>query len=420
MASDRLALGLYGTLWHMALPWVRARLAQRAARDPAYRAHQHERFAKDLPAGPFDLWVHAVSVGETRAAEPLLTQWLRERPGTRVLITHMTPTGRSTSEQLFGERITRCYLPYDHPRLARQFIARTQPRLGLIFETELWPNVIAAAHRAQIPLWLVNARLSARSARGYARWRSLTRATLVRLQGVLAQTEVEAERFRALGATSVVVTGNIKFDCEVPTAQLERAGALRARLAPGMHWVAGSTREGDEDKLLTALRTHPLRQLARAIIVPRHPQRFDEVYGRASALGFRVARRSTVSAGEDYEVLIGDSMGEMFAYYSLARVAFIGGSFETGSQNLIEPCAVGTPIVLGPSVYNFQAAAEAALAMGAGVQVATPAQALEAIQALIVSDSQHALRSAAATQFCNANRGALARTLGAIATHNDP
>ncbi len=400
---------LYRLLWWLALPVVAARLALRALRDASYRAHWRERFAMQLPTGPFDYWIHAVSVGESRAAEPLIKAILASQPNARLVLTHMTPTGRAAAAALFKETVTQCYLPYDFAPFAARLIGRIRPRVGVIMETELWPNVIGEAKARDVPMWLVNARLSERSAGGYARVPRITAPMLKSLRGILAQAPTDAQRFSALGGQRVESVGNMKFDVSVPVDTAERARALRPALGDGLLWVVGSSREGDERLLLEALRTHPLRHAARCIIVPRHPQRFDEVTALASALGFRTARRSAPIA--DAEVVIGDSMGEMAAYYACADAVLMGGSFTTGSQNLIEPCAAGKPVVLGPSVFNFAAAAEAALACGAAIQVPTAMAALDALANLLVDTNRTKKMGEAGLSFCAQNRGATARTL---------
>ncbi len=405
----------YRLAWLLALPLVALRLAWRAAADASYRPFALERFAVGLPAGPFDLCVHAVSVGETRAAEPIIKAWLRGHPEARILLTHMTPTGRATGAEIFGSRVSQCYLPYDAVPLVQTFLRQSAPKVFLVMETEVWPEWIAQARARGVPVWLVNARLSAKSARGYGKFPRLSKNTFGALSGVHAQTAADAARLTALGATGVKVSGNVKFDC-TPPEDFERRAAALSQLFDAAHrplWVAGSTREGEEALLFDALKTHRLRSTARAVIVPRHPQRFGDVVALALASGFTVARRSTFDPVTDAnaEIIIGDSMGEMFAYYKAASVALMGGSFGTGSQNLIEPCAVGTPVILGPSVYNFVAAAAAAQTCGAAVQVAAMPEALDVVHALMQDAARRANMSAAGLQFVEENRGSTARIL---------
>jgi 3-deoxy-D-manno-octulosonic-acid transferase len=421
-------MNTYRALWLLALPLAALRLAWRAAKDKSYRAHWPERFGFGLPRGPLDIWIHAVSVGETRAAEPLIKALRLRDANISILLTHMTPTGRATGAQLFGASVTQCYLPYDFLALTKRFLNVTQPKRAVIMETELWPEVIGQCAQRKIPAWLVNARLSEKSARGYAKFPHLTRVTLNHLRAILAAAPDDAARFEALGARNVQTLGNIKFDVTPPADFAEKAAALRALFGEGPMWIAASTREGDEELLLNALLMHPLRTSTRALIVPRHPQRFEEVFTLAKSKGFRVAKRSEIFTrnGEengqtapqvfatDAEIIIGDSMGEMFAYYACAQVAFMGGSFATGSQNLIEPCAVGVPVVLGPSTFNFEAAAKAAIAAGAAEQVANAGAALDAIYTLIEHPTMRAQRAASAQQFAKDNRGATLRTIDSV------
>ena len=331
----------------------------------------------------------------------------------------MTPTGRAAGAQLFGDQVTQCFLPFDFAPFVHRFLSATQPKRAVVMETELWPEVIAQCAARTIPTWLVNARLSEKSARGYAKFPNLTRETLNQLRGVLAAAEADAARFVALGARNVEVLGNMKFDVTPPPGYAEKAAALRALFGDAPIWIAGSTREGDEALLLDALRTHPLRSAARALIVPRHPQRFEEVVALALTKGFRVARRSANDQiALDAEVIVGDSMGEMFAYYACAQVAFIGGSFATGSQNFIEPCAVGVPVVIGPSTFNFDAAVSAGIAAGAVTQVETACAALDAIFALHQTPETREKQRVAAQQYALVNQGATARTI--LRIYNQP
>ena len=338
----------------------------------------------------------------------------------RLLVTCSTPTGRATAMSLLsdlGERATVAYLPFDAPWLMAKFLRAAQPKLALFIETELWPGVCDAAKRAGVPLWLVNARLSARSAIGYGRGGALTRAMLDCLSGIAAQSEDHATRFRALGASCVAVTGNIKFDLALPVDATARADALAAHVARGrVMWVAGSTREGEEALLLDALVKHPLRERAVAVIVPRHPERWDAAFDVATARGFRVARRSDAHVADDAEVIVGDSMGEMLAYYGKARVVVMGGTLAgTGGQNLIEPCALGVPVVLGPSVFNFQQAADEAIAAGAAVAVPHADAALDAVMQWIDDPVARDVAGEKASAFVAAHRGATQRTMALLA-----
>ena len=412
------------------LPWAVLHLLWRARKQPEYLQHWGERFGRfaavnDQPPPRPTIWLHAVSVGETRAAQPVVAA-LRERyPGHRILFTHMTPTGRATSEALFGASVERIYLPYDTPWAMRRFLRHYRPQFGLIMETELWPNLIAACRQARVPLGLVNARLSERSAKRYAAFPALTREALQSLVAIGAQTADDAARLAALGAQDVTVTGNIKFDIAAPPEQLELALELRAGWSGRPVWLAASTREGEETLILDAwqrvMRSGiPLRDgvgdAALLVIVPRHPQRFDEVARLAAEHGFAVQRRSEHAAvAATTQVLIGDSMGEMFAFYASADIAFIGGSLlDFGSQNLIEAAACGTPILLGPSTRNFAEAAREAIACSAALAIRDADDLVSQVNSLLANAAGRREMGAAGRAFAERHRGATVRTLELI------
>lgn len=405
-------IGLYALLWGLVLPFALLRLLWRSRRNPAYRRHWGERLG--LGAAPAaDLWIHAVSVGEARAAAPLVRALCDE--GRRVLITCTTPTGRATLESLFGDHdVAIRYLPFDAPWLIGPWVRRTQAQTILLVETELWPGLCHAARREARTLVLVNARLSEKSATGYRRAGHLGRALIGTLSAVGAQSTEDAERFTRLGARSVTVTGNLKFDLALPDDLATRAARLRTHVTGGRErpiWVAASTREGEEARLLGALARHALRERALAVVVPRHPERWDAVTDAARSLGFRVARRSERHIPSDAQVVIGDSMGEMFAWYANAFAVVMGGTLgDTGGQNLIEPCALGVPVVLGPSTYNFAQAAEAALSAGAAVRVSNPDEAIAQVAEWLGDPVARAGAGDAARNFVAHHRGATART----------
>ncbi|MEO1766450.1 lipid IV(A) 3-deoxy-D-manno-octulosonic acid transferase [Thiobacter aerophilum] len=407
---------LYTLLLYALLPGVLLRLAWRARREPAYLAHLLERFghhpgAPDRPV----IWIHAVSVGETRAAAPLIQALRRCHPDHSILLTHMTPTGRATGRQLYGDTVLQAYCPYDYPFAIRAFLRHVRPRLALIMETEVWPNLVAACRKAGVPVWLVNARLSERSARRYQRFGPLSRATFAALTGVAAQTEADAARLKALGAKHVVVTGNLKFDITPPAEAERHACALRQRLGGRPVLLAASTREGEEAQLLDALALCAVPDLL-VVIVPRHPQRFDEVAALLARRGIPFQRRSEdAPLASHTRVLLGDSMGEMFAYYGAADVAIMGGSLlPHGGQNLIEACAMGTPVILGPHTFNFAQAAQDALAAGAALRVGDAGEAVRAACRLLGDPKRRAAMGQAGRQFAAAHRGATERTLAAI------
>lgn len=360
----------YQLLLGLALLFLPLRLLLRGLKERGYWRHIPERFgfAEALPGQP--VWLHAVSVGEARAAAPLVEKLLAQTPAPPILMTCMTPAGRATLESLFGTRATVRYLPYDLGWAMRRFLKQTRPRFGIVMETELWPNLVREARRAGVELFLVNARLSKRSARGYRKLEVLTRATLGGFSAVAAQTQADAARLLALGAHDVKVAGNLKFDIDPPVTQLERGDAFRERIGQRPVWLVASTRDGEERLVLEAFAQHaPANVLL--VIVPRHPQRFDEVAALIRSRGLGVQRRSANEAvSPSTRVWLGDSLGEMFAYYRAADCALIGGSLlPFGGQNLIEACAVACPVILGPHTENFKQAAEDAIAQGAALRV---------------------------------------------------
>ncbi len=407
----------YSLLAVLLLPWALLHLLLRARRQRAYLQHWGERFGRyrQRSDGPL-LWVHAVSVGETRAAQPLIEALRRRYPGQRILLTHMTPTGRAAGEALFGDGVDRAYLPYDTPWAVRRFLDHFRPRLGIVMETELWPNLIAACRTGGVPLLLVNARLSARSARRYGRFPKLARQALAGFAGIAARGDADAARLAALGATGVRVLGNLKFDIAPPPDQLALGGRFRQGFGQRPALLLASSREGEEELLLDAL-APLLSPQALLVVVPRHPQRFAAVAALVAARGLRLQRRSDGRAvAAETRVWLGDSMGELFAYYAAADVAVIGGSLlDYGSQNLIEACAVGTPVLLGPSTYNFAAVAADAVAAGAALQCDTVAQLAAACRALLDDAGRRRAMAEAGGAFAARHRGATARTVELVA-----
>ena len=410
----------YELLWRLALPFALIRLWWRGVKEPGYRLHVGERLGRypALPDGGRAIWIHAVSVGETRAAEPLVMA-LRERfPDHRLVLTHMTAAGRAMGQAIFGDRVTQAYLPYDTSFGARRFLDWCRPRFGLLMETELWPNTILRAAARGVPLFLVNARMSGNSAQGYARFARTTRKMLQALAGVAAQTAADAERLTRLGASRVAVTGNVKFDVAVPDKAVAQGRALRRLFGESRPvWVAGSTREGEEKLLLAALARASLPADALLVIVPRHPQRFDAVAEMLQQSGLQFMRRSAgqpVPAG--VSMVLGDTMGEMLAYYAAADVVSIGGSLlPLGGQNLIEALAVGTPVLIGPSTFNFAEAAHDAVARGAARRGAGEDAIVADVGALLRDPEQRARMIAAGAELLAAHRGATRRTLDWIA-----
>jgi 3-deoxy-D-manno-octulosonic-acid transferase len=404
---------LYTLLWLLALPVLPVRLWWRGRREPGYRARIDERYGRyRIATRPPVVWIHAVSLGETMAAAPLVDRIASGYPEATLLLTHMTATGREAGRALFGDRVVQAWLPYDVPFAVRAFLAHFRPRAGIVLETELWPNLLAGARAAGVPVWLVNARLSEQSAAGYARIRALSRPMLASLAGIAAVAREDAARFVALGASVPVVTGNLKFDADVPDAALALGRELRrcfGEMRPV--WLAASTRDGEEALLLDALAARPLPARALTVVVPRHPQRFATVAQLLRQRGIPFARRSeNAPVPADVGIVLGDSMGEMLAYCASADVVFVGGSLlPLGGQNLLEPIAAGRPTLVGPHMFNFAEATRNALAAGAATEVAG-ADALVAVVGALLEDSpRRDAMGAAARAFHAAHRGAADR-----------
>jgi len=411
---------LYTLLWYAALPVLPLRLWWRGRREPGYREHIRERFGHYGGVCPpaETWWVHAVSLGETRAAAPLVDRIARERPSARIVLTSMTATGRAAGRSLYGDRVVQAFLPYDVPFAVEGFLDHFSPRVGILMETELWPNLVHALARRGVPLFLVNARMSAKSAAGYARVPSLTRPMLASLAGVAAQTEGDARRLAELGARDVAVTGNLKFDVAIAADARERGRALRERWGRDRPvFLAASTRDGEEELLLDALVHDPLPPEVVTVIVPRHPQRFDEVAARLRSRGLAFVRRSAGSdVPRDVRFVLGDSMGEMPAYYASCDAAFVGGSLlPLGGQNLIEPIALQVPTLTGPHTFNFAEAAARAVEAGAARRVADAQALVAAVRPLLADAADRAAMGAAAAAFLATHRGATERTWAFLA-----
>jgi 3-deoxy-D-manno-octulosonic-acid transferase len=401
-------LGYCLLLW-LLFPWALGHLWWRGRHQPGYREHIAERFGwfQVRPTRPV-IWLHAVSVGETRAAEPLVRALAARYPGRELLLTQMTPTGREAAQQLFGDMATIVYLPYDYPGAVARFLAHFRPCLGILMETEIWFNLVAGCTRLGVPLLLANARMSERSARGYQLAAPLTRAALARIAVVGAQTREDAERLERLGARGVEVTGNLKFDV-IPAPRLLALGAeLRRRIGSRPVLLAASTREGEEELVLDAFSRISIEDL-----LLRHPQRFDAVAALLERRKLSYVRRSDDRpVWPGCRVLLGDSMGEMAAYYAACDLAFIGGSLlPYGGQNLIEACAVGRPLLFGPYMHNFAEASRLALAAGAAAEVADAATLGQRARELLGDQASLARMAQAALAVSRAHQGATARTL---------
>ena len=395
---------LYTLFLRFALPFVLMRLWWRGRAEPLYREAIPERFGRYDGDRPEKLiWIHAVSVGEARAAQPLVRALAGAFADHSILMTCTTAAGRETLKDLYGESVLAAYLPYDLPEAVQRFLEYYRPRLGVLMETELWPNLLVQCATNAVPMLLANARLSEKSARGYRRWDRLSRPALNSLAAVCAQSAADAARLRALGARYVEVTGNLKFDVELNAGQLSAGRDWRAEVARPVVLLA-STREGEEQMLLL-----PAANVGKALIVvvPRHARRFDEVAQWAQS------RRSRQPLpGPADRVHLGDTMGEMAFYYAACDVAVIGGSFAPlGGQNLIEALAAGAPVIVGPHMYNFAEATRLALEAGAALQVADAAAAMTQAASLLADEGARRRMSEAGKSLCAAHRGATARHL---------
>ncbi|WP_027908620.1 lipid IV(A) 3-deoxy-D-manno-octulosonic acid transferase [Pseudomonas sp. URMO17WK12:I4] len=416
----------YSLLFHFCLPLIGLRLAWRAWRAPAYAKRIGERFALLPPLRPGGIWVHAVSVGESIAAAPLVRELLARYPDMPITLTCMTPTGSERIRALFPEaqfagRVQHCYLPYDLPWAAARFLKQARPTLAVIMETELWPNYIHQCARRGIPVALANGRLSARSARGYGRFAKLTAPMLAELNLLAVQTQAEAERFIALGARpeAVEVTGSIKFDQQVDAEVSARASALReqwqARQRPV--WIAASTREGEDALVIQAHRQLLVSQPdALLILVPRHLERFDTAATQLREAGLTFVRRSSGEAvGPEVQVLLGDSMGELMFLYALADIAFVGGSLvETGGHNPLEPAALGLPVIMGPHRFNFLEITAQLLEHGALSEVADAGALGDQVAMLLSNPARAAEMRDAGLAVLKTNQGALKRLLDGL------
>lgn len=392
---------LYTIALRLALPLILLRLWWRSRREPGYLEGIEERFGFYSGSRPEKVvWVHAVSVGEARAAAPLVRALKEALPDHAVVMTGTTAAGRETIKQVYGESVIPTFLPYDYPESVRSFLERFRPTLGILMETEIWPNLLAACTAYGVPVALANARMSEKSARGYRRWRSLIAPAIRSLAAVCAQSEADAARLRELGAPRVEVTGNLKFDVSLDAAQLAAGREWKAKLGRPVVLLA-STREGEEKLLLSEL---PMGDLFLTVVVPRHPQRFDEVAQMADA---RRSRNETPRS-----IYLGDTMGEMAFYYGAADVAVIGGSLlPLGGQNLIEALAAGVPVIVGPSMFNFAEATRLALEAGAAVQVADARSAMVQVTELLSNPEKRQGMAAAGRALCAAHRGATQKHL---------
>ena len=411
--NRRMIRPLYSLVVMGAQPLLRHKLRRRGAAEPGYLEHVEERFGSYADTvEPGRLWIHAVSLGETRAAAILMDELRQRDPQVRFLLTNGTATGRAEGARLLRDGDVQVWQPWDTPRAVRRFLEHFKPCAGVLMETEVWPNLVAECRARSIPLVLANARMSDKTLRKTRRMARLAQPAYEALSAVWAQTEDDARRLALAGATVKGVYGNLKYDATPDAAQLEQGRQWRARMAHPVVMFA-SSREGEEAEFLRAL---PRNAGVQWLVVPRHPQRFDDVAALVAQAGLSVSRRSEWSDGPlKADVWIGDSLGEMALYYGLAHVALLGGSFAPlGGQNLIEAAACGCPVVMGPHTFNFAEAAELALEQGAAIRVGGMEDGVRAAIALASDAGRLARASDAGQQFAATNRGAAGKTVDAL------
>ena len=415
------------TLWSIAayllLPYAFLNLAWRGLRYPAYWRRWPERFGFVERLAPRrTIWLHAVSVGEVRSAVALIAALAERYPRHRLVVTTMTPTGSEQVHELFGDRVSHCYVPYDFPDAVRRFLDRVRPEVAVIAETEFWPNLFDECSARGIPLLLVNGRVSQASLRGYLRVPRIARRMLEQATLLCAQTRIDAQRLRNLGARErqVHVTGNLKFDVDLPARLLDEAAALRRAWGTRPVFIAASTHGGEERKVLDAyaelLRALPDLLL---VLVPRHPERFAAVARlcRRRRLATALRSRTPGALPAATQVLVGDTMGELQRLYAAADVAFIGGSLvPKGGQNLLEACAVHVPVIFGPYMFHFEEISAMALERGAARQVHGERELAAAVALYFAQPDLRRVAGRAAHTLVLDNRGALERTLAHMRT----
>nr|WP_314901711.1 3-deoxy-D-manno-octulosonic acid transferase [uncultured Deefgea sp.] len=428
-----IARGLYRLVLWLIFPLIWLYLLKRSRKQSAYRDFWLERLGyyslsiSDQFLQPNTqlkpIWLHAVSVGEMRASAPVIATLREQYPQRPFLLTCMTPTGRETAQELFGVFATIVYLPYDYPSATRRFLRTFQPLCGVVMETEIWPSLIHACADADIPLVLANARLSEKSFLGYQKARALIAPAMARWAQVLAQAPADAARLAQLGAIEPQVMGSVKFDNQIDANKVAMGRQWRTQFGGRSVVLLASSRDGEEAEFLTQWRAIFPQFAPLLIIVPRHPQRFDPVASLIEAQGLSLLRRSQWQ-GEtlvDADVLLGDSMGEMLAWFAAADLTVMGGSLlPFGCQNFIEACAVGCPVLLGPHTYNFAAAAEAALTAGAAWQGATLSDVMVKIPKLLAEPALREPMGRAGVQFAQAHRGATAQLMRHLAAYLSP
>jgi 3-deoxy-D-manno-octulosonic-acid transferase len=407
---------LYSILFYLALPYIFARQLWRSVkRSPDYRQRLGERLGFCPHTLEKSIWVHTASVGETLAAIPLIKALKNLYPNIPLVVTNMTVTGAARTKAAFGDSVLQAYIPYDLPDAAARFLKRINPIVAIIVETELWPNIFAACKEKNIPIIIANARLSEKSAAGYGRVAKITREMLLNIHTLPVQTEIEKERYVALGLPEerAVVTGSIKFDIEVPAELEEKSASLRTQLGKNrLVWLAASTHATEEDIILDVQRTIcELLPDTLLILVPRHPERFNAVFDLVNQKRFKCVRRSSGEiCTSDTQVYLGDTMGEMLLLYGSCDIAFVGGSFvPVGGHNMLEAAVLGKPVVTGPQLFNFAEISKLLIRAGGMLKVEDKTELEAAMLRLLQDDSHRTEMGSSARNFVSSNRGALAK-----------
>jgi 3-deoxy-D-manno-octulosonic-acid transferase len=407
---------LYSCLFYLLVPFILARLLWRGIKAPAYRHRWRERLALYKGShAPVDIWFHAVSVGEAEALFPLVRQLQTQYPQLRVLITTTTPTGSARVKAVMQDSVAHVYLPYDIPGAVYRFMQCFKPKAAVIVETEIWPNVFAYCGKNNIPLYIINARLSEKSARGYQKIPVLVRPTLAQVKLIATQTQDDTTRYIAIGADKekVITTGNIKFDLEVPEDVVAQGIQLKKQLFKGRFvWLIASTHKGEEILFLDVYKVikQKIPELL-LVIVPRHPERFSEVKKLCEQSQLMVVMRSTdQGCNQNTDIYIVDTMGELKMFYAASDVAFVGGSMvPVGGHNVLEASAIGTPVMFGPYMANFKEIAQGLLKQAAAIQCQNKDDVISAICALYAEPDTRIALAEEGKIFVRRNQGAMAR-----------
>jgi 3-deoxy-D-manno-octulosonic-acid transferase len=413
-------LRLYTILFYFLVPFILLRLQWKGIRSPGYRLRWPERFGF-FPAFDIDesIWIHAVSVGEVMATERLVKMLQQDYADLPIVITTTTPTGSERVRALFGDSVLHVYAPYDLPFAVRNFIQRARPKLLVVIETEVWPNILAVCEQNDIPTILANARLSEKSAANYAKWPKFSRMVLNKIGQIAAQGEADAKRFIALGMPEerISIIGSVKFDATIPASLLERSEVLRREWGDRSVWVAASTQDGEDEQILAAHKA-VLRAVTNAllVLVPRHPERFDKVFALCKREGLKTVRRSSGDpCSSDIELFLGDTMGELALFLGAADVAFVGGSLiKHGGQNVLEPAALGKPVLFGPHMYNFAAISELLLERDAAKMVSNAEELANTVQLWLDDASERTRVGENGRQVVQENQGAVDRLFNLV------